>query len=170
MEWRTVPDWPKYKVSSTGSIIGQRNKMLKPASSDGYKAVSLCNNKYRKTIRVHRIVAMAFLPNPDNKPTVNHKNGNKQDNRVENLEWFTVKEQQIHRSRVLGFGNQAASKALCKPVQCVETGEIFNSLKEAAKSKRGDRYRLSQAARSGRTWHGLHWVFISERRPNGVKL
>lgn len=164
MEYKIIPGWPKYKVSRDGCVIGQRNKKLKPATcSWGYKTVVLCNNNFRKTVKVHRLVAMAYIPNPEDKPTVNHKNGVKTDNRVENLEWATVKEQQIHRARTLGFGVEKANESLKKPIKCLETGEIFNSIKEAAKAKNGDRGSLSEAARNGNSWHDLHWVLISRK-------
>lgn len=68
---------------------------------DGYLAVSLWDNakrgqKKRKTFLVHRLVAETFIPNPENKPTVNHKDGNKQNNCVDNLEWATFCEQEVH--------------------------------------------------------------------------
>lgn len=68
---------------------------------DGYLAVSLWDNsirgnKKRKTFLVHRLVAETFIPNTYNKPTVNHKDGNKQNNCVDNLEWATLREQEIH--------------------------------------------------------------------------
>jgi len=65
-----------------------RVQVLKPAkNSDGYLNVHLYAGDGGKSIKVHRIVAAAFIPNPDNLPEINHKNEKKDDNRVENLEW-----------------------------------------------------------------------------------
>lgn len=71
-------------------------------STHGYKRITLGYDKYkRKDYRVHRLVAETFIENPLNKPFINHKNGNKQDNRVENLEWCTPKENSRHLVDVL---------------------------------------------------------------------
>jgi hypothetical protein len=83
----------KYFVTSDGKIIGRSNKSIHQRTDrKGYKRVRLCNNNIHRFVFVHRLVALAFIPNPENKPQINHKNGVKDDNSVENLEWCTASE------------------------------------------------------------------------------
>lgn len=97
-----------YKVSSLGRVmwlINQqkqyRERILKPWTATGYCYLNLCKYGKQKTAKVHRLVAEAFLPNPQNKRCVNHINWIKTDNRVENLEWATHSENRFHAKRVL---------------------------------------------------------------------
>ena len=84
-----------YFISDDGKLYSTRShKFLKPDKDRyGYIYYVISINGERKTLKAHRLVAGAFIPNPENKPTVNHKNGIRDDNRVCNLEWATEKEQ-----------------------------------------------------------------------------
>lgn len=93
--WRPTYIFPNdYLVSDEGKVYSKRtNKILRPGcDKDGYLTHILCVNGERHTVKAHRLVAMAFIPNLDNKPAIDHINENKQDNRVSNLRWVTNKE------------------------------------------------------------------------------
>jgi hypothetical protein len=95
-EWRPSPVFPEeYAISSRGDVWSVRKRRtIKPAlDKSGYLYYVLCVDGKRRTVKAHRLVGLAFIPNPKNKPTINHKNGIRTDNRVENLEWATHKEQ-----------------------------------------------------------------------------
>jgi hypothetical protein len=88
-----------YEVSNLGRVKsnGQRKTILKPTiNSKGYHRIGLMLGSKKKNYRVHRLVALAFIPNPDDKPEVNHKDGNKDNNVVDNLEWSTHSENVQH--------------------------------------------------------------------------
>lgn len=98
--WKDVEGFENYQISSYGrvkSLNFNKESILKPGKDGrGYYVVCLSKNKIRKTLRVHRLVSKAFLPNPENKPEVNHINGSKSNNKVTNLEWVTSKENIQH--------------------------------------------------------------------------
>lgn len=107
--WKDIKGYEgKYQVSNMGRVKSllkwyplqnryiQREKILKNCTdTKGYLIVKLCFNN-EKTCKVHRLVAETFIPNTENKPQINHINGDKTDNRVENLEWCTNQENAIH--------------------------------------------------------------------------
>lgn len=98
-EWKDIEGYEgKYQVSSLGNIKslnynGKKEiKQLKPCIKGGnYYGVVLCKNGIKKELQIHRLVAQAFIPNPNNLPEVNHKDENKINNCVDNLEWCTSK-------------------------------------------------------------------------------
>lgn len=96
--WQDVAGYEGlYKVSNDGRIIGTKSKkQLRYTLQGGYPRVKLYRNAKGKSISVHRIVATTFIPNTENKPQINHKNGIKTDNSVGNLEWATSSENVKH--------------------------------------------------------------------------
>ena len=92
--WRNIDEYDNYQVSNLGRVKSLnynhtgKEKILKPAKSrNGYLAVCLCKNGKCKQFKIHRLVAKAFIPNPNNLPECNHRNEIKTENCVDNLEW-----------------------------------------------------------------------------------
>ena len=91
-EWRTIEEAPKYEVSNYGDVRNKKKgtEIKGSIDKDGYPRVLITNKEGKRVTRFrHRLAAIAFLPNPDNLPQVNHKDENKLNNNVENLEWCT---------------------------------------------------------------------------------
>lgn len=107
--WKPVDEFPGYEVSRSGEVKSlnynreKRVQLLKPSyDHSGYLKYGLAKNNKIYNRSAHRLVALAFIPNPQNKPCINHKNGIKTDNRVNNLEWCSISENNIHSIKVLG--------------------------------------------------------------------
>ena len=89
------------KVSNGHSMVNKEERILLPNTlAKGYYQVTLYNGKTRKCFQVHRLVAMVFIPNPKSLPQVNHKDGNKQNNIADNLEWCDNSGNQLHAWRI----------------------------------------------------------------------
>lgn len=129
-QWRDIAGYEGiYQVSDQGHIrnVKRGRERQLHYNNNGYVQVVLSRENKREHPLVHRLVALAFIPNPEGKPQINHKNGVKTDNRPDNLEWCTMGENLKHRHRVLG---QPGGR--CKPVVCIETGTEYPSAKAAA--------------------------------------
>lgn len=101
--WSEVPDWPGYRVSAAGVVVGPRGRPLAGArDKNGYHCISLRRREVQVLLKVHRLVVIAFIGPIPQGMHVNHKNGVKDDNRVENLEIVTPHENVLHGYRVLG--------------------------------------------------------------------
>lgn len=106
--WAKIDGYENYLINKNGLIKrkagyqAKKDRILKNSiSSNGYVQVILCKNGKAKTLRVHRLLSIAFIENPKNKPTVNHIDGNKKNNALENLEWVTDSENMYHAVNVL---------------------------------------------------------------------
>ena len=136
-----VKSLQRVRTNHTGGVWIQEETILTgKINQDGYRVVHLTQPK-RKTKNefVHRLVALVFVPNPDNKKEVNHINSIRTDNFIENLEWTTRKENITHASKE---GHR--SKYL---VLCLQTGEVFKTTEEAAKKNGGDSGNIRRSAR-----------------------
>lgn len=156
-----------YAVTECGKVWSYRSKkFLTPYNVVGYHYVDLRNKGVRKQFRVHRLVAEAYIPNPENKPQINHKDENKINNHVSNLEWVTAKENVNY-----GTHNERMAKTRSKAVYCVELDRVFESQKEAAAELGLYSGNISSCC-NGRTktCGGLHWRFATQDDINAHNL
>lgn len=127
--FRQVPGYDDYFVNQLGVVYSHKKskvRELKPwLGTHGYFFVSFSVKGVVKNKSIHRLVASAFIANPQKKPDINHIDGVKTNNNVKNLEWVTKSENLLHSHRVLNQGTNA------KKIKCVETGIIYHSAREA---------------------------------------
>lgn len=168
-----------YEVSNTGKIRsnnylghgGQRELSL-AKDQKGYLRVRIYIAGIRKTVKVHREVAKAFIPNPDNKPEVNHKDGNKENNLVDNLEWSTSLENTLHayktglkektRARCREMGITVGRAALDKAIEKKKTPIIATRLSDGAVFEYPS--QAEAAAATGAFQANIHKVVSGKRK------
>lgn len=179
--WKDIPGYESiYQVSNLGNIKSlksgnhhSKTKILTPVCADGrYLRVSLYKDKIPKYFPVNRLVAMAFIPNPDNKPQVNHINGNKKDNCVKNLEWCTSSENNLHAYKTginkgskPWLGKTGFQNATSIPVSQIDlnTGNViatFGSMQEAGRITGCSPQKIGQCCKGvfSQT-HGYGWKY-----------
>lgn len=131
--WKDIANYDKYEVSSFGNVRNKKTgRILKPSNIGGYYSVGLSNKK-TNSFSVHRLVALAFIENPENKLHVNHKDKNSLNNKLINLEWNTAKENNKHKSAgVIQTTNQ--NLAIWRiNILTGERLEKYNSIEDGAK-------------------------------------
>ena len=139
-----------YSVSTEGEVRKDTtNYILSQSSQQDYKFVGLIINGKQKRMRVHRMVALAFIDNPDNKPYVNHINGNRSDNNVENLEWVTPSENTQHAVDT-GLFKSGRARAVVQYNLNGEQMATFESASEAARQTGGSQSKITMCCRRQR--------------------
>lgn len=160
--WRPIKiNHREYEVSNFGRIRNNGIIRKQSVSSSGYQYIGVTFNGIQKNYLIHRLVAEAFLPNPLKKPQVNHIDGDKSNNNVRNLEWVTASENMIHKANILK--SPTSDRFLIQEVVCVETGERFSSISEAARRYNVSQPQISSVVHGYKYRHtaaGLHWELV----------
>ena len=185
--WKKIKNYEKrYLINDSGEIYSiNSKKILKPHYDKIYPRISLYDGEKYKNFFVHRLIAETFIENPGNKPFVNHKNGNKADCRIINLEWCTASENEKHKYSTLRYTNPFKGKnhteqsktkmkewhkknkkiddknPLSKKIFCIETKEVFYSLSEGSRKMNIPISNISKCVNKTRkTAGGYHWSFL----------
>ena len=149
-----------YAITTCGKVWSYRSKRFLKThkTSKGYERVELYKNNKCKRFTIHKLVAMAYIPNPDNLPQINHKDENKQNNYVNNLEWCTNKYNSNYGTR-----NERMSKSKMKKVLCIELNRIFDSELQAERELGIGVARISECCSGkNKTAGGYHWKYADE--------
>lgn len=160
--WKNIPDYPDYQASNMGRIrskdrivkFSNGTKRRYPScilkgriNGKGYRLITpgVTSSGKHGTIGVHRLIAMTYIPNPQNKPFINHKDGNPLNNQVSNLEWATPEENSRHAKYILKNSNYGLP---CQKIICIETDRVYNSIRDAWRDT------------------GIHWTCIAKALNN----
>lgn len=158
-EWKQMVGHPKFLVSNLGRISNREGKIFSTwVNHEGYEQVCLCEKGKKFVVKVHKEVAKCFIQPVEGKPIVNHIDGVKTNNNVENLEWSTYS---LNAKHALLHGLANAPDPVRRKVRCVETGEVFASLKQASEKTKAVASHISACCSGERkTTGGLHWEYV----------
>ena len=155
-----VKGYTDYFIDEYGNVYSLKTHkyLSQEKGKDGYYYVQLCENGKRKRVSVHRLVAETFIDNPCNFPMVNHKDENRENNKVNNLEWCTEKYN-------TNYGNARVkqARAVSKAVVCIETGKVFSSQKEAGQIMGITHQHICDCCKGKKqTCGGYHWRYATK--------
>ena len=166
-QWKTIEGYPKYQVSNLGRVkslsymrTGRENVLSLKQTRCGYMAFWLYRDGKRKMPLVHRLVAKAFLENPNNLPQVNHKDGDKTNNRVSNLEWCSQSENEKH-AFITGLKRKPTNRfKVCQYDTSGNLIKLWDSAKAVKLALGISKTQIGKCARGEqKTSHGFIWKY-----------
>lgn len=138
-EWKTLERIPKYEVSNYGKIRSTKNgkiKLLKVCVNNwGYELVCLSDGKKRYTSYIHRLIAEVFIPTTNKALVVNHKDKNRKNNTVNNLEWTTVMENMWHRDDTEKYLKTSQILEMCKSMSILQLEKLLLTGQQMVRDK-----------------------------------
>lgn len=145
VNWKTISESPDYEISDEGVVRNSKTgRILKPLRTNGYNHVVLCDAFGHHRRSIHRLVATEFIENPHGHPIINHLDGDRGNNRVENLEWCTQSGNMKHAYRTglqkpirgqIEYSLSKAMEAHRRPVRNVDSGAEYESIAECARQE-----------------------------------
>ena len=160
--WKKI-DYSNYCISNKGNIKSNYKILKQQKDIDGYCVVKIVYKGKKRNVKVHRLVAQVFIPNPENKPQVNHINGIKTDNRVGNLEWVTASENERHKYKIgliTHFAKVNSQKGSMKKVVKMKNGielENYESLSQASEYNNVSKQSISYAIKHKSNCLNYQW-------------
>lgn len=160
-KWALIKDWEDYSISTYGRIKNNNTNKIKSTflNNSGYSCVQLYKNGTMKHFLVHRLVAETFIPNPNNLSDVNHKNEDKLNNCIYNLEWISHQKNCQYGNR-----NTKSIKKNSRPIICIETGEEFLNATEIKKKYGFDNSLIHKCCKGQyKQCYGYHWIYKEDK-------
>lgn len=161
-QWKIIDEYPLYMASNFGRIknIQTNNILIGGSDKNGYRQVTLQTNNKQVCRRVCRLIAQTFIPNPDNLPCVNHKDENKTNDFVDNLEWCTYTYNNTYGNRL---------RTCSKEIWCVEMNKKFNSMRIAEQETGISHVDISRCCRGiSETAGGYKWELYNNQDKENV--
>ena len=170
---RKIEGFPGYLITENGEVWSEKRKAFRKLTKTktGYLMVAFRTQGKFVNKSVHRLVAKAYIPNPENKPIVNHLDGCKTNNCVDNLEWVSAADNVAHAWRnglctvsdkLREVARETAKRRFSKKVSCLETGLTFFSATEASRFLGKSDHAVKASIRSGCKCGGYTWEYIDE--------